>query len=236
MKFFSRHWPFVRGSPRSPVNSPHEGQCRGALMFSLICAWINGWVNNREAGDLRRYHAHYDVTKVVLNDTDTMWNVINKLSSKGRRPISLFCYWRVYFRTALTLWGCRQCVCRGIEVKVINCGLFTLKLHMLNCNCTSPNVPGLCCIGVQSRIYPELGDVINQHWPDSAPVLGCLGTCPYHKISRTKACICICFCCKPVETGKTHAISTQNLLHLLLAIFLRSHCVWLVMSYNMYRV
>ena len=33
-----------------------------ALMFSLICAWINGWVNNREAGDLRRLRAHYDVT------------------------------------------------------------------------------------------------------------------------------------------------------------------------------
>ena len=38
-----------------------KGQWRGALMFSLICVWINGWVNNREAGDLRRYRAHYDV-------------------------------------------------------------------------------------------------------------------------------------------------------------------------------
>ena len=27
-----------------PVNSPHNGQWREALMFSLICAWINGWV------------------------------------------------------------------------------------------------------------------------------------------------------------------------------------------------
>ena len=36
-------------------------QWRGALMFSLICVWINGWVNNREAGDLRRHQAHYDV-------------------------------------------------------------------------------------------------------------------------------------------------------------------------------
>ena len=34
---------------------------RGALMFSLICVWINGWENNRKAGDLRRYRAHYDV-------------------------------------------------------------------------------------------------------------------------------------------------------------------------------
>ena len=42
-------------------NSPHKGQWRGALMFSLICAWINAWVNNREAVDLRRHRAHYDV-------------------------------------------------------------------------------------------------------------------------------------------------------------------------------
>ena len=49
-KRFPRYWLFVRGIHRSPVNSPHIGQWRGALMFSLICAWINGWVNNREAG------------------------------------------------------------------------------------------------------------------------------------------------------------------------------------------
>ena len=40
----------------------YKGQWRGALMFSLTCAWIDAWVNNREAGDLRRYRAHYDVT------------------------------------------------------------------------------------------------------------------------------------------------------------------------------
>ena len=41
---------------------PHKGQWRGALMFSLTCAWIIGWVNNGEAGDFRRHRAHYDVT------------------------------------------------------------------------------------------------------------------------------------------------------------------------------
>ena len=61
-KHFPRCWPLVRGIHRSPVNSPHKGQWRGALMFSLICAWINGWVNNRGAGDFRRHCAHYDVT------------------------------------------------------------------------------------------------------------------------------------------------------------------------------
>ena len=60
-KYFPRHWPFLRGIHRLPVTSPHKGQWRGALMFSLIRAWINGWVNNREDGDLRRYRAHYDV-------------------------------------------------------------------------------------------------------------------------------------------------------------------------------
>ena len=28
----------------------------------MIGVWINGWVNNREAGDLRRYRANNDVT------------------------------------------------------------------------------------------------------------------------------------------------------------------------------
>ena len=41
-RHFPRYWPLMRGIHRSPVNSPHKGQWRGALMFSLICAWING--------------------------------------------------------------------------------------------------------------------------------------------------------------------------------------------------
>ena len=61
MKPFSALWPFV------PVKSPHKGQCRGSLMLPLICAWTNGWANNREAGDLRRYGAYYEVI-VMLNE------------------------------------------------------------------------------------------------------------------------------------------------------------------------
>ena len=57
----------VRGIHWSPVNSPHKGQWHRALMFSLICAWRNGWVKNREAGDLRRRRAHYDVTVMLPN-------------------------------------------------------------------------------------------------------------------------------------------------------------------------
>ena len=64
-KCFPRWWFFVRGIHRWPVNSPHKGQWRGSLMFSLICARTNDWVTNRDAGDLRRHRAHYDV--IVMN-------------------------------------------------------------------------------------------------------------------------------------------------------------------------
>ena len=63
---FPRYWPFVRGIHRSPGKSPHKGQWRWALMFSLICARINGWVNNGEAGDLRRNRVHYDVIVLLM--------------------------------------------------------------------------------------------------------------------------------------------------------------------------
>ena len=72
---FPRNWPFVRGIHRSPVDSPHKGQWHGALMFSLICAWIDGWANNRDAGDLRRHRAHYDVTVISWrHESEAFWH------------------------------------------------------------------------------------------------------------------------------------------------------------------
>ena len=70
-KYFPRYWPFVRGIHRSPVNSPHKGQWRGAFIVSLICACINGWVNNRKAGDLRRHLVRYNATVMVCMFPET---------------------------------------------------------------------------------------------------------------------------------------------------------------------
>ena len=68
---FPRYWPFVRGIHRSTVSSPHKAQWRGALIFSLICALINGWViNNGKAGDLTSHRAHYDV--IVMDYSNAM--------------------------------------------------------------------------------------------------------------------------------------------------------------------
>ena len=66
METFSALLAICTGNHRSPVNYPHKGHWRGALMFSLICVWINDWVNNREAGDLRRYRPHYDAIVMSL--------------------------------------------------------------------------------------------------------------------------------------------------------------------------
>ena len=74
---FPRYWPFVRGIHRSPVNSPHKGQWRGALKVSLICPRKNGWVNNGEAGDLRRYRVHYDV--IVMYPVHYHNNIIPRI-------------------------------------------------------------------------------------------------------------------------------------------------------------
>ena len=56
---FTGHW----WIPRT-----HKGQWRGAFMFSLICAWINVWVNNREPRALRRHRAHYDAMVMPIWD------------------------------------------------------------------------------------------------------------------------------------------------------------------------
>ena len=108
-KHFPRNWPFVRGIHRSPVNSPHKGQWRGALMFSLICVWINDWVNNGEAGDLRRYRIHYDVTVMYLDtwrqrDMETLSIAIlpilhaeyNCSDQWLRRIIDFICKWLIF--------------------------------------------------------------------------------------------------------------------------------------------
>ena len=71
-------------------NSPvTKGQWRGALMFSLICAWINAWLNNREAGDLRRHRAHYDVT--VMQWTHSRKGTIFHFYLLKNQRIAIWC-------------------------------------------------------------------------------------------------------------------------------------------------
>ena len=120
-KHFPRYRPFLRGIHRSPVNSPHKGQWRGALMFSLICVWINVWVNNGEAADLRCHRPHYNVIIMIFilitvsqwvtfcmkgctysyimptsyYISKHMWNIMNKgvlISSNHKKKYTLYVY------------------------------------------------------------------------------------------------------------------------------------------------
>ena len=86
-KHFPRNCPFVRGIHRSRW-IPHTKASDAEL-------WINGWVNNREAGDLRSHRGHHDVNVIVMymgtyqwrnryrhTDTETKgWQIRNTSSS-----------------------------------------------------------------------------------------------------------------------------------------------------------
>ena len=72
-QFWTYHGDVINGSilfvtglcawnPPVTEKFPHKIPWRGALMFSMICAWTNGWVINRDAGNLIRHRAHYDVS------------------------------------------------------------------------------------------------------------------------------------------------------------------------------
>ena len=93
-------WAFVGGIHWSLVNSHHKGQWCGALMFSLICAWINDWVNNCEVGGLRCHHAHYYVTVII--GQKLWWN--HSLTHWGR--VTYMCQQtnQHWFRQWLVAW------------------------------------------------------------------------------------------------------------------------------------
>ena len=60
-KTFSALLALCKENPPVTGGFPSKHQWGGALMFSLICAWANRWANNRDADELRRHCAHYDV-------------------------------------------------------------------------------------------------------------------------------------------------------------------------------
>ena len=85
----------------SPVTGefPHRGQWRRALMFSLIYAWTNGWVNNRDAGGLRRHRPNYGVIVMIQASAypfatkslpDPMMKCWNKIYSNSNQNWNIF--------------------------------------------------------------------------------------------------------------------------------------------------
>ena len=67
-------------------------------MFSLIYVWINGWVNNRETGDLRRHRGHYDVN-VMLVPVGNKNDGVMKQPWRHHNTETLFAWWRHQMET-----------------------------------------------------------------------------------------------------------------------------------------
>ena len=109
------------GNSPPPGEFPPKGQWHGALMFSLNCVWINSWINNREAGDLRRHRAHYDV--IVMKShanchpfcggwhnfatTATVFNLWNQTQSQSRTMccFPVVSHWQLTFIIYSAWWN-----------------------------------------------------------------------------------------------------------------------------------
>ena len=97
------------------------GQLRGALMFSMICARIKVWVSNREAGDLRRHRAHFDVI------------VMSTLFHSGNRKIEpLIGYYAGVISFLSRRWNSFRCL--GARLQFVNCvsNGNTAVLHLID--------------------------------------------------------------------------------------------------------
>ena len=114
METFSALRAFVRGIHRWPVNSPHKGQWRGALMFYLICAWINDRVNNRQADDLWQHCIHYDVIVMTTQNRETKWQNISSLHGVHEPPWHQWKCWPLEDAVVFCLW-----LVPGLNIQII---------------------------------------------------------------------------------------------------------------------
>ena len=84
-------------------------------MFYLIGAWIDGWVNHREAGDLRRHRAHYDVIVMLRWLT---WIVARNWISDPHSYVTKWVYWRDWWRRWSPDDRCPSCTFSGHKRQV----------------------------------------------------------------------------------------------------------------------
>ena len=105
-----------------PSNSLHKGQRRGALVFFMICAWINCWVNNPESGDFRRHGAHDDAIVIsivspcfhncklyaIITCNIKLYRLISRICDSGMAFGSLLCGMSIYeAKTPIFSYGLR---------------------------------------------------------------------------------------------------------------------------------
>ena len=93
METFSALLAICTGNSPVPDEFPTQRPVTRSFDVYLICARINGWVNNREAGDLRRYRRHYDVTVMsspYFKAHPTMLKYCILITYRGRQLFNIF--------------------------------------------------------------------------------------------------------------------------------------------------
>ena len=168
METFPRYWPFVRGIHRSPVNSPHKDQWLGALMFSLICAWINSWVNNPDAGDLRRHRIHYGAVVILMTSlphgkpstrsTPSSWSMRPLACSE---LINAFIEKRLvdYWKIESWLWLLNTDTCVIGHRDVVRWTSWTLK-HFIKWWCYRTSKPLLSPLVKKYEAFKHIGAIV----------------------------------------------------------------------------
>ena len=101
-------------------------------MFSLICVCINAWVNNREAGDLRRYHSHYDVFVMYFWLSVCLSELLVHLSGNYADNISngLNSPWHSLLTTLMTQLGDKD---MGHLAQIMACCLTAPNHYLTQC-------------------------------------------------------------------------------------------------------
>ena len=95
-KHLPRYKPFVTG------DFPAQRPVTRSFDVSLICAWINVWVNNRVAGDLRRHRAHYEV--IILYFMAKFMNAFICIIKILPKLCLVQFYWVQYHHCNAALW------------------------------------------------------------------------------------------------------------------------------------
>ena len=161
MDAFPRYWSFLRGIQRSPVNSPHKGQWRGALIFSLICA-LNKWLSKQSRGcwfetpscSLWR---HCNVA-VLLLEYPTSCDIFGRKRVGGLK-------WRSF-------WSCQ------IDHNIFSFRLSALVLgdsfYSFDCLLCSPLLKLLVCLPPKLAQIFTMDWFLQTYWPvDSSRPFGC---------------------------------------------------------------
>ena len=114
--------------------TPYKGQWRGTLIFYLMCAWTNGWVSTRDASDLRRNRAHYNITVMRRGLLAwSAWLVVQDWSHSLMEP------WWLFLSVKIQSWSKRvlSCVwpdCMPLSIHHVYFGIISVSFVVSTCH------------------------------------------------------------------------------------------------------